>query len=213
MINLCLLLLAINQNTHFSDIKNRLENKTQYDKYINLSTRLHEQCHKVNNQLTNSKRKSTMNYTLFGFYCLNNLEFYLDSPKTTMQKTAFSIPLELRGSFYQSYLINYDKGWEAEPIYIIEEWVAYSNEVEGCPLDILDKNAILATLELAIYSIPLLEFSDQKLIEFYKWNVERTSKYYTEDSKNYMRKFYNSNFKNKLIKIYGEDWVKNHFGK
>lgn len=215
---ICLLFIpniCLAQNQHFTDIRNRLILKNKYDKFTRLGTRIHEQCHGLNNLLTNNRRRLVKNYNISGFYLLNDKEIYLNNPNTTMSRVAQKIPIILRGKFYRTYFQVYDRAWEKEPLYTVEEWVAYSNELESCDsINEIEESSILGAHEFAFYAISLLENADQDYIDFYKWNVERINRYSTIESDKHKLLLHHQDvkkFKDILVKTYGADWVNQYF--
>lgn len=208
--------LVFGQEHHIHDINHRAKDiKKDYSRFGKPGTIIHEKAHGINSLITNKYRSSRKNYTLGGFYLLNNKEVCLSQPKTTMSRVANRIPLIARGKSYNLYLTNYDRAWENEPLFVVEEWVAYSNEIEACQgTDFLEPHSILLAHEFSIYAIPLLENADQDFVEFYKWNVERISPFLSQEAQEYKTVLYHKNcshFLDILIKTYGQDWVKKHF--
>lgn len=214
------------QNRHFLDIRNRLNPQHRFDKYSNLMLRFHESCHFINGTMTvthhvkfNKRREQV-------FYGLNNKEFYIPQPPLTMRRIATLIPNKIRSTRFAPYLVNYHKSWENEPLYIIEEWICYSNEVEACyevesiyskHINSSEyKDAIFSAAQFTLYAIPLLENAEPELIDFYKWNVERLDKYHTAESKNHIKLIHDNECKS-LLKILvsknGQEWVNKLFPK
>ena len=62
-----------------------------------------------------------------GFYVLNDRAVIVVEPHTTLQAVARNIPVSLRGMSYNLYMGTQLKGWNSCPLYIADEWIAYTN--------------------------------------------------------------------------------------
>jgi hypothetical protein len=72
------------------------------------------------------------------------------------------IPSSLRGSRYQLYCIDQQKYFEDHPLYLFDEWVAYTNGAfagvelaEKHRLDMPRNDALVGPLEFSIYALGL----------------------------------------------------------
>lgn len=84
----------------------------------------HETTHGINGHLRNTLCKPGE----VAFYVGNGLAAVLEQPKITLAQVAAQIPKELRGTRYQLYFVKQQKDWNSVPLYIFDEWVAYTNE-------------------------------------------------------------------------------------
>lgn len=85
-----------------------------------LVTWTHELTHGASNQVWNKKGKQ-------GLYMLDGKGVILTHPNITMEQIARSIPVEKRGKIYQLYLVDQRRWWNDSPIYICDEWLAYTH--------------------------------------------------------------------------------------
>lgn len=85
-----------------------------------LVTWTHELSHGASNQVWNKKGKH-------GIYLLDGKGVILSHPDITMEQVALAIPVEKRGKIYKLYLVDQRRWWNDSPIYICDEWVAYTH--------------------------------------------------------------------------------------
>lgn len=60
-----------------------------------------------------------------GIYLLGGRSISIQHPRLTIGDVAAAIPECKRGRIFQLYLVDQRRDWDAEPIYLVEEWVAY----------------------------------------------------------------------------------------
>jgi hypothetical protein len=119
------------------------------------------------------------------FYVLENRAVVIEEPNTTIETVAQLVPRSLRGGVYQLYMVNQAKSWNDTPLYIFDEWTAYTNGSEvRLDLNIKERSeTILYMLEFNVYAICLAqacESEDSQFINYLKWNTERAMKLYKE---------------------------------
>ena len=51
----------------------------------------------------------------------------VEPPAVTLGEIASAVPLRLRGTRYQLYLVSQQHDWGGDPLYVWDEWVAYDN--------------------------------------------------------------------------------------
>ena len=102
-----------------SDIERRLPAKHEYY-HEDPVTWVHEGTHYINSQITREKGKQ-------GLYLMDGRGVILVSPDLTLAEIAAHIPEKDRRTIYQTYLIDQRKWWNEEPLYLLNEWVAYGN--------------------------------------------------------------------------------------
>jgi len=93
-------------------------------------TDVHETSHFISSDLRRGKLgDSFSNHNLTvgynGFYILNGQGVLIKEPSITIKEVAQYVPPKLRGSRYKLYLIDQQKHWNKEPLYILDEWNAY----------------------------------------------------------------------------------------
>lgn len=119
------------------------------------------------------------------FYVLEDRAMVLKEPDTTIQQVAKVVPQSLRGGVYQLYMINQAQSWGDTPLYIFDEWVAYTAGSEArLDLDIKERSeSVLYMLEFNVYAICLAMASqtdDSDIKDFMRWNAERAMKVYVD---------------------------------
>lgn len=141
----------------------------------------HETTHGINANIRNSIRNGQKNNA---FYVLEDRAAVIVEPRTTIRRVAGKIPQELRGPSYQLYLVESTSSWNNEPLYIMDEWTAYTNG-SACGREL---NAdgwyyeLLQAHNFNVYSMYLMmtvkedcpDYDDKQLKAYIMWNVERT---------------------------------------
>jgi len=121
-------------------------------------THAHETTHGINSHLSNHLRN---NFELgYGFYVGNDQAIVLSEPRVKLSQVAAVIPESLRGSRYQLYCIDQQKYFEDHPLYLFDEWVAYTNGAsagveltEKKQLDMPRNDALVGPMEFSIYAL------------------------------------------------------------
>lgn len=147
----------------------------------------HEATHGINNDIRQHLGKD-----LYAFYVLEDRVFIARQPRVTIQQVGQLVPQEFRGGIFGLYFVNSLKEWNTTPLYLLDEWVAYTHGAacgrETIELGIERDNSIISgemryLAEYNAYATALLlaiekydpSYSDkQKLEEFVAWNMERT---------------------------------------
>ncbi len=60
-----------------------------------------------------------------GIYLLDGRAIVLTNPKVTITQVAASIPRRDRGPIFSHYMVTQRKGWDSQPLYLLDEWTAY----------------------------------------------------------------------------------------
>lgn len=120
-----------------------------------------------------------------GFYILENKAVIIDEPDTTIETVARLVPKSLRGGVYNLYMIDQAKSWNDTPLYIFDEWTAYTNGSEvRLDLNIKERSeTILHMLEFNVYALCLAQAcktSDIQFKNYLKWNIERSMRLYLD---------------------------------
>jgi hypothetical protein len=120
-------------------------------------THAHETTHGINSHLSNHLSRDRRDY---GFYVGGNRAVVLSSPQVKLSQVAALIPESLRGSRYQLYCIEQQKYFEDRPLYLFDEWVAYTNGghtgvelAEKKQLDLPRSDALIGPMEFSIYAL------------------------------------------------------------
>lgn len=183
-----------------TDVVNHLPNNDKYnaayDKYIkdyDFVTSAHEWTHFINEYLS---MKSGAGVS--GYYLLNDKYVTLEDPEK-MKGIIPYVPLNLRGDLYDVYFVQNGSNSRVNPLYLFDEWTAYTNDVivavdqleNKLPLNPFTPDATQPrtagnVLEFTFYGIAVamaVEESDpgyyksdegKKLVKFVKWNAERS---------------------------------------
>ncbi len=128
-----------------------------------------------------------------GFYCLENRASIIEEPPTTMRAAAAMVPRSLRGSCYNLYMVQQARSWGDTPLYICDEWIAYTNGSD-CRLDLgiqSRSETISQTLEFDVYALALAMaikkncpgYDDKQFKAFLMWNLERSFKIYKNEER------------------------------
>jgi hypothetical protein len=123
-------------------------------------THAHETTHGINSHLSNHLRRGSE--LTYGFYVGNDQAILLTGPRIKLSQVAALIPESLRGSRYQLYCIDQQKYFEEHPLYLFDEWVAYTNGAsagvelaEKNRLDMPRNDALVGPLEFSVYALGL----------------------------------------------------------
>lgn len=83
---------------------------------------VHEQTHRINSDIRNKYKVAC------GFYLFKNKGFIIkEHPKFTLERIANQVSLENRGIAFEQYLVKQRQYWNNDPLYILDECVAYLN--------------------------------------------------------------------------------------
>lgn len=141
--------------TIFGDVISHCQNP---DSSQNRQTRVHETVHYINNEIRN-KAGGTHN-RVNGFYCLKGRGIVLEEPNIKKSQVREFIPQIVRSTRYDLYIEN-SPDWENQPLYIVDEWVAYTisgmSAVEDHQNGLLKEHTdgVFGCLEFSIYGIAL----------------------------------------------------------
>jgi hypothetical protein len=157
-------------------------------------TYVHEQTHGINSHLRNYFNNTGKKAN--GFYVGGNKGAIIVEPNIMKNDANSYVPVSLRDSRYQLYLVG-STDWNDTPLYLFDEWVAYTNGTEaGVNLVKEGKwgNAgwrdSSGSMEFNVYALALamaVEAKDPTYFtgyaqfrEFLKWNLERSMALYFE---------------------------------
>ncbi len=160
-----------------TDIENHLP-ECYGDKYSSDDpiTHAHETTHGINSHLTDHYNHTGK--SAYGFYVGDDRAVVLVEPKVKLSQVAAVIPKSVRGSRYKLYLKEQQKYFENHPLYVFDEWTAYTNgarvgiEQAERSTEGWDRrcDAVVGALELGIYSLGLaraVEQHDPEYLERY----------------------------------------------
>jgi len=166
------------------------------------------------------------------FYVLEGKSVILKEPDITISDVAKRIPQNLRGNVYNLYLIRSQSDWNNSPLYLYDEWVAYSNG-SACRSDLRIRDRIETVrymFEFLVYCNYVCIVSDThdvRLLRFNKWQIERSLKLLKDNNFDFKILDLSNFYKDEFYKIafywnqtsnepeirdfwlnrYGQDWV------
>lgn len=146
----------------------------------NLITSSHETTHGIN---SNIRQKHQGVVRINAFYCLNDRACIIREPNITISAIAPKIPQHLRGPSYQLYLINQTRDWNDDPLYLFDEWSAYTNgALTGEELRYGHREfELLQAHNFNVYCVYLAkvveercpDYNNVQLKSFLMWNIQR----------------------------------------
>jgi hypothetical protein len=210
-------------------------------------TSSHEQCHGLNSNLRQKFGRDVMEVMLDdylpevkvfkcindgerinAFYCLEDRAAIIIEPRIMISDVVKLLPPSLHGDVYNLYLVQQAASWGDTPLYIFDEWTAYTSG-SACRADLgIQSRAetVQYMMEFDVYAVALAmavkqkdtTYDDQQFKAFLMWNVERSMSIYRgeEGAANYLQKFRNSSDAEALRdfgrKYFGAEWCKKVFG-
>lgn len=204
----------------------------------------HETTHGINSNIRNRNQKWVVAYTkpffffrkkylvksaerVNGFYCLEDRAAVIIEPPTTIRAAAAKVPQSLRGGVYQLYLVQQAGGWNDTPLYIFDEWVAYTNGSEvRKDLGITSRaETVTYMMEFNVYAMSLAMvvkekggYDDTQFKAFLMWNIERSVRIYNSEveATAYLNKLRNNsdaeNLRSFARSYFGAEWCKEIIG-
>jgi hypothetical protein len=156
----------------------------------NRITWAHETTHGIDAEIRNRHKTA-------GFYVLKDRAVLVPEPKTTLSAVAQAIPAGWRGQNYQLYLIRQQQHWDKEPLYVFEEWVAYTNGA-ACRKDLGMKDGsseVEFACDFVGYALCLAKkvkedcpgYDDAQFKAFLTWNCERLMGMYEGEAEERLR--------------------------
>lgn len=185
----------------------------------------HETTHGINSNIRNKHFQSGRRVN--GFYCLEDRGAVIVEPPTTIRAVAAQVPQSLRGGVYQLYMVSQAGSWNDTPLYIFDEWVAYTNGSEvRKDLQIQSRaETVLYMMEFNVYSMTLAKvvkekggYDDTQFKAFMMWNIERSVRIYNNeaDASAYLNKFRTNSDAESLRSFareyFGAEWCKEILG-
>lgn len=117
------------------------------------------------------------------FYVLGGRLAKFRHPRLTITEIAAAVPHKLRGKIYSHYLVAQTKWWNDQPLYVVHEWVAYTNGSQvRKELGWVKRGETEAHMaEMGVYVATLVSLTETKdpaydlgpLVTFIRWNVAR----------------------------------------
>jgi hypothetical protein len=135
----------------------------------------HEGTHAIDLRYNNMPRRA--------FYVLRGRVVYLLQPNIALDRLAAHIPPKLRGQIFDRYLVRAIPQWNANPLYVLHEWTAYTNGAQVRKelgwVKRAETEAHMAEMGVyvsALVSLTAVEdpkYDLEPLVTFVRWNVAR----------------------------------------
>jgi hypothetical protein len=146
----------------------------------NKITWAHQVSHGINANLRNRiQDKELCNC----FYVLRDRYISLREPNISIRDIALEVPEKLRGPSFNMYLVDSMDRWNDKPLYIFDEWVAFTNgaevgkelNFEGWYFELFQAhNFNVYCLYLAmVVNRDVSNYNDMEMKKFLRWNIER----------------------------------------
>jgi len=163
------------------DIESHLPRDHQYSD-TNKMTWAHESTHGINANIRN-KVFSNSRDNFNAFYVLQDRSVVLKEPNISISDVAKEVPDDLRGPSFRLYLTEQALVWGDRPLYLMDEWVAYTNGAEaGKELNIRGwYYELLQAHNFNVYCLGLAmvmkrdvsDYDDVEFKKFLMWNTDR----------------------------------------
>ena len=167
-----------------SDIRSHISDGGYYDDGDKVTSG-HETTHGINSMVRNKLYKGK---PINAFYCLDGKVSVLDEPRTRIEVVAREVPRSLRGGVYGLYMVEQASTWGDRALYILDEWVCYTNgSAVRKDLGMSGRaETVLYMLEFDVYVMTLAKvledlepgYSSGGFKDFVRWNVERSMSLY-----------------------------------
>ena len=89
------------------------------------ATWAHEVSHLISADVRIKYRRENNFPNINAFYVLESRAVVLNEPDLTLAQVAAKIPAKDRGRLYQMYLVQQQRHWNKQPLYVCDEWVCY----------------------------------------------------------------------------------------
>ncbi len=141
----------IKDNSFFADVINHCNDPSlNFDCF---KTNCHESIHSINADLRNfysNKLQKKMN----GFYVGGGKAVIIEEPNVKKSKIAEFIPKKLRFNRYPVYIEGMES-MEDTPLYIFDEWVAYTGGSKAAFVDEFWSDSVFGNLEFSVFASAL----------------------------------------------------------
>jgi len=177
--------------TMYADVINHC---LAYKEYIDPSSKItsaHEVTHRCNSDIRNEAGGNVN-----GFYVGNDRAIVIPEPNTKKSDCAQYIPESLRGGRYSLYITGQQE-WNNQPLYIFDEFVAYTNDVWAAIMlkrleNYVEQGVIIdGPVEFISYATATMMAADragslnQPLIDFGRWMLRHAYNSYFESLKDF----------------------------
>lgn len=159
----------------------------------------HETTHGINSRLRQKHHQT--NARINCFYALDKKFVILQEPKCLIQRVSQIVPASLKGDTFQLYLVKSLKDWNDTPLYLCDEWIAYTNGSEVRQDLQIESRAetVQYMFEFNVYVLSMVRtakasdpnYDDTNLKKFVQWNLARSRKLFKGEAgaEAYWKKF------------------------
>lgn len=178
----------------------------------------HESTHLINSHLRSKFGKPA-------FYCLGGKCWVIERPYITLRQIYSYVPMSMRTDRAYNYLVSQARDWNNEPLYCLDEWIAYTNGTAvkhdlklwgrgGTTQFMFEFNIFAIALCQAAHNDP--KYDHTQLKAFVKWNIERSFKLYDDEAKDILTQWRTNqdceNLREFARGYFGKDWCKQVMG-
>jgi len=139
---------------------------------------VHELTHQVNSDIRVATRAHDN-----AFYVMKGRYVIFVEPNVTLKQVAKMVPEKDRGPIYHSYLVEQQRGWNREPLYVLDEATAYANGLQyHVTTHTKDQSRLDYANEFLAYTEALIRTIEKydpdykqltELREYVEWNKRR----------------------------------------
>jgi hypothetical protein len=156
-----------------------------------------------------------------GFYVLKDRAIVLHEPNGKLSQVSQAVPSSLKGDVYGLYLQRQAASWNDYPLYVLDEWIAYSNgSATRADLKITGRaESVQYMMEFCAYAIVMVKTlsPDQDVKDFVKWHLERCMGILKDNpdasgAVSYWNKVKASELKGFCFSCFGQDWCQRVLG-
>jgi len=165
-----------------SDIESRMPAGHIY-RDADAVTWAHETTHGINSRI---RQAHASRGRVNGVYVLQGQAVVFQEPPIRLSDVAATVPAALRGETFQLYLVQQRQYWENEPLYVLDEWAAYTNgSLVGMERGVARGESLQFALEFTAYAFSLCatverynqqhgrSYDDRQLKAFTAWHAGR----------------------------------------
>lgn len=141
----------------------------------------HETTHGINSRVRDAIAADGQ---VNAFYVGWGKAFALREPNVSLATVSRYVPPELRRAGFANYLLEQQRSWNRQPLYVLDEWSAYLNgNAVGRELGIAEKTSTARMIEFCAYAAALVQaveahdpsYPDRELLaEFVAYQLERS---------------------------------------
>lgn len=172
--------VASSPSGSLNDIESRMKAGHIYRDHDRV-TWAHETTHGLNSKL---RMRHGGTGKVNAFYCLDGRYVVFQEPNFTVNQVAANVPKSLHGMSFSLYMRQ--GAWNHEPLYILDEWVSYTNGSQvRYELGLTNRGeSVQQMMEFAVYALTLQKMlpedypQKEELTNFIRWQLARSMEVY-----------------------------------